>query len=227
MDVVVTMLPALWASLTLTLAISIIGFPLGAILGFGMYLLPKRAGATLWVITEIGRGFPALVIIYFVAFGLPKVGVVLPPLTAVVLALGFTTASYTAEIFRSSLIAIPPGQTEAAHAVGLGTIKILWFITGRQALRIALPPLVGFLILVFQGTSLAYSVGVPELMSVAYTDGVVKFKVGEYLMVGAGLYLIVSLILEWLIVRITRERGAKLHGRSKKTIDGGREAALV
>ncbi|PBC37642.1 amino acid ABC transporter permease [Rhodococcus sp. ACPA4] len=213
MQIIEAMLPALWVSLQLTFFIAIIGFPLGAVLGFGMYLLPRWAGGVLWVITEIGRGFPALVVVYFVAFGLPKVGFVLPPFLAVVVALTYTTASYTAETFRSSLVAIPAGQTEAARAVGLGTIQTLWFVTGRQALRIALAPLVGFLILVFQGTSVAYSVGVPELMSVAYTDGVVEFTVGRYLLVGAAMYLIVSLLLESLIGRITSTRGRKSRRR--------------
>jgi polar amino acid transport system permease protein len=194
-------------SVKLTIVASVLGFPAGAVLGFGMYLAPRWAAATIWVLTEIGRGFPTLVIIYVVYFGLPKFHIVLAPFPAVVLALAVTTGSYTAEVFRSALASVPVGQLDAARAIGMGRWATLWYITGRQATRTVLPPLIGFLILVFQGTSLAYSVGVQELMSVAYTKGVVGFQVRKYVLVGAVLYLIVSLALESVIIRITRTKG--------------------
>jgi len=64
---------------------------------------------------------------------------------------------------------------------------------------------------------LAYSVGVQELMSVAYTKGVVGFQVRKYVLVGAVLYLVVSLALESVIIRITRTRGAS---EKDKALDG-------
>ncbi|WP_150462052.1 amino acid ABC transporter permease [Nesterenkonia ebinurensis] len=198
-DTLIELLPGLWTSLHITAWTLGIGLVAGLLLGLAMYVLPAWISWLPWVISEIGRGLPALVTLYFVYFGLPNVGLPLPGFSSVVVAFSFVTASYTAEIYRTALTSVPKEQTEASQAVGLSQAKTLWFIIIPQALKVAVLPLASFSILAFQGTSLAYSIGVTELMSVAYTTGVLEFSVTPYIYGAAAYYLIVVLIFEGII----------------------------
>ena len=75
------------------------------------------AVATLYV--SLVRGTPLLVQIFFAYFALPQAGIVLPPIPTGILALGFNYGAYMTEIFRAGIQAVPRGQTEAAHALGM------------------------------------------------------------------------------------------------------------
>lgn len=201
MGTVSQLLPGLLVSLKLTLAVLVVGLPCGLLLGVGMYALPGPASFVVWLLTEVGRGLPALVTLYFVYFGLPALSgiLTLSPFLSVVVAFGWTTASYTAEIYRSALASVPHDQLEGAQAIGLSGRQTLLFVTIPQALRTAVLPLMGFAILIFQGTSLAYAIGISELMSVAYTTGVVDFQVKKYVYGAAAVYLVVVLAFELLM----------------------------
>lgn len=194
--------PGFLESMRLTGAVLVPGLLLGMLLGMGMFALPKRISWLPWAISEIGRGLPALVLLYFVYFGLPSAGLTLPAFPAIVLAFVITTAGYTAEIFRSSIASISKQQMEGAQAVGLSRWQSLWLVIVPQALKIAVLPLASFTILIFQGTSLAYSIGITELMSVAYTTGVISFDVSRYIYGAALYYLVIVLAFEGIIVLI-------------------------
>lgn len=195
MNAIMTLLPGLGTSLQLLLAALAVGLPLGILCGLG---LASRAAWLRWlllVLTEIGRGFPALVTLYLVYFGLPSVGVVLEAFPALVVAFGYTTASYTADIFRAAILAVPHALTEAGEALGLSRFKILVLVVLPLALRSVVAPVLGFSIIVFHGTALAYSIGLRELISRAYDQGSLEFNALKYLMLAAAMYLVVSVAL--------------------------------
>jgi polar amino acid transport system permease protein len=108
-------------------------------------------------------------------------------------ALGFTTAAYTSEILRAGLQAVPQGQHEAAQAIGLGRFDQLRYVIVPQGVRIALPPLLGFSILLFQGTALAFAIALPELLSKAYAAGAQSFRYMEALGLAALLYAAIAM----------------------------------
>jgi polar amino acid transport system permease protein len=199
MEAFTELLPGLIVSLKITAAVLVVGLPAGLLFGLGMFALPRPLSVAVWLLSEIGRGLPALVTLYFVYFGLPSIGAPLPPFPSIVVAFSFTTASYTAEIYRSALSSVPRQQTEGAQAIGLSRIQTLRLIIVPQALRIAILPLMGFAILIFQGTSLAFSIGITELMSVGYTTGVIEFQVTKYIYAAAVLYLVIVLAFEALM----------------------------
>lgn len=198
-DTLAELLPGFWTSLNVTAWSLLFGLTAGLLMGLGMYVLPRSLSWIPWLVSEIGRGLPALVTVYFVYFGLPGMGLPLPAFPSLIIAFSFTTASYTAEIYRSALISVPREQTEGAQAIGLSRAKALRLIIIPQALRIAILPLASFAILVFQGTSLAFSIGVTELMSVAYTTGVLEFQVAKYIYGAAAYYLVVVLLFEGVL----------------------------
>jgi polar amino acid transport system permease protein len=170
------LLGGLVTSVKLTLAILAVGLPLGLLLALGVSSRTRWLRWPAIVVVEIGRGVPALVLIYLVYFGLPQADLTLGAFAAGTAALGFTLAGYSSEIFRAGIAAVPAGQREAARAIGLTRGKELRFVVLPQALRISVPPILGYAILFFQATSLCFAIAVPELLSRAYTIGSSTFR---------------------------------------------------
>ncbi len=195
-----TMLGGLQTSLVLTVSSLLLGLPLGLLLSFGV-TAPNRAFRLISVFfVEVGRGAPALVLLQLMYYGLPNVQITLSSLVSACLALTWTTAAYTAELIRGGIQAVPAGEVEGADALGLSTRDRLRFIVVPQGLRIALPSLMGFAVLLFQATSLAYTVAVPELMSQAYSTGSSTFKYLPAFIAAGLLYAAISIPATWLSV---------------------------
>jgi amine acid ABC transporter, permease protein, 3-TM region, His/Glu/Gln/Arg/opine family len=182
----------------------LIGYPLGLLLSLVQRTPSKAFSAIVFVVVELGRGAPVLVVLYLVYFGLPNVGVLLPAIPAAVIAFAITTAAYSSEIFRGALSSIPRGQLEAARVLGFSPAQQVVSILLPQALRVALPALIGFAITVFQGTALAYAISVPELLGRAYNEANISFRYVEVLAVAGAVYLVVSLVGTWVADRIER-----------------------
>lgn len=193
------LLPGLWVSLKLTGAILAVGLPLGLLLAIMIESRIRLLRGIGIAIVEFGRGTPLLVLLYLVYFGLPSHGITLTAFVSTVVAIGFNAAAYGSEIFRAGLLAIPTGQREAARAIGLMPMKELQVVVLPQAIRVVIPPLIGFTILVFQATSLAYTIGVPELLSRAYNIGTISFKVLEVFVLAALLYAVISIPMSQLV----------------------------
>lgn len=158
------LLNGLWVSLRLTFMTLLLGLPLGLTLAV---CASSRRRAVRWVVValvEIGRGTPALVMLQVVYNGIP---VTLSGFVSAFLALALTTAAYTSEILRGGLQAVPNGEVEAGHALGMKPAHVLRDVIIPQGVRIAIPPLIGFCIVMFQATSLAFVIAVPELTSQA------------------------------------------------------------
>jgi polar amino acid transport system permease protein len=112
---------------------------------------------------ELFRGTPLLMQLFFIYFGLPLVGLQIERFPAAFIALTLFTSAFVAEVFRSGIEAVPRGQTEAATALGMSFYQRLAYITLPQALRIALPSLIGVYVSVIKDTSLATVIGYNEL----------------------------------------------------------------
>ncbi|WP_456694720.1 amino acid ABC transporter permease [Aeromicrobium sp. P5_D10] len=185
--------PGLWVSVKLTLASLLVGLPIGLLLAT---LTSSRRRSVRWAtvaLIEVGRGTPGLIMLYLMYFGLPQVGVTLEAFTAAALGLGFTTGAYTSEIFRAGINSVERGQSEAAKALSLSPWSEFRLITLPQALRRVAPPLVGWAILLFQGTSLAYAISVPELLSRAYNVATLSYQFGSALALAGVMYAAISL----------------------------------
>lgn len=176
---VVSWLPGYWSGFVISLQVTgvslALGIPFGLILALGVQSRnPLSRNASL-LLVEIGRGAPALVLLQLVYFGLPSTGLSLSGFAAAALALSWNTGAYTSEIIRAGLDAVPAGQKEASVALGLSRSDELRFVLLPQGLRIAVPALMGFAILVFQGTSLCFAIALPEIVSRAYDVGSMTF----------------------------------------------------
>lgn len=163
----------LWGGLLLTMVLSVAGillsFPLGVLLAIGRRSrLPViRIVSTTYI--ELIRAVPLISILFMAQFLFP---LVLPEglrIDNVVRAIGGITlfsAAYVAENIRGGLQAIPRGQHEAAFAIGLRTWQTTVFIVLPQALRITIPANVGLFISLMKDTTLAYIIGLLEILGI-------------------------------------------------------------
>ena len=204
------LLQGLWVSVQVTGLALLVGIPLG--LGLAV-LAGARNPIVRWIVllyVEIGRGMPAIVMLQMVYFGLTDVGIVLDSYVATVVALALTTSAYTSEIIRAGLRAVPEGEIEAASALGLKQWDVLRYILAPQGLRIALPTLLGFSILILQVSSLAFTLGLPELLSQAYSIGAATFKYLSVLTLAGVMYLIITVPGGWLVENLEKRMSRHL-----------------
>jgi polar amino acid transport system permease protein len=193
-------------SVKLTLGLVAIGLPLGLGLAVAISFGPRPLRWLAIGVVEVARGIPALVVLYLVYFGLPQLQLTLEAFVAASLALGFTLAGYTAEIFRAGIAAVPAGQSEAARAIGLHRRHELRHVVLPQAVRIVIPPILGYVVVFFQATSLAFAIAIPELLSRAYTIGSTTFRYLDVLVLAALLYAAVAIPSSQLIDFLERRR---------------------
>ncbi|MFF1831499.1 amino acid ABC transporter permease [Paenarthrobacter sp. NPDC058040] len=187
------LLPGLGMSFLLLAALVLIGTPLAFVLAFGLRnsLAPVR-----WLtvaVVEIARGMPSLVLLYLVYFGLPSAGLELPAFAAAAIALGLNYAGYVSETVKSGLESLPKGQFEAGDALGLDRWTKMRFIVIPQSMKVITPPLLSWIIVYFQTTSIAFAIAVPELTSVAYSIAASNFQYLAIFVVAGLLYAAISI----------------------------------
>ncbi|MCA4134810.1 amino acid ABC transporter permease [Arthrobacter sp. M4] len=202
------LLPGLGVSLQLTAGLLAIGLPLGLLLAVGISSKDKIVRYPAVAVVEVGRGVPALVLLYLVYFGLPQTGITLDAMPAAMIGLGVSFAAYTSEVFRAGIQSVPQGQTEAGKALGMSGGVIFGKVVMPQALKIVVPPLLGWAVIYFQATSLAFALAVPELLSRAYVLATTNFQYLNMLSLAAMLYAGVAIPLTVLAEHSSR-RDAK------------------
>ncbi|XVJ69707.1 MAG: ABC transporter permease subunit [Rhizobacter sp.] len=125
---------------------------------------------------------------------------------ALVAGLTLYTASYCAEIVRAGLQAVPRGQWEAAHALGLTWRQTLVRVVLPQSLRVMVPPYTSTLMSTLKNSSLAIVVGYPDIVSVATTSlnqtGQAIECIAIIALVYLSLNLITSLVMAWVNARV-------------------------
>ncbi|MFH0128904.1 amino acid ABC transporter permease [Variovorax sp. VaC1] len=150
-----------------TLVLSAIAFALGAVGGFGLMLARISPRAWLrWfavVYIECIQGIPLLILLFIVYFGLSVYGLSLPSLVAAGLAMMIYVSAYLGDIWRGCIEAMPKPQWEASECLALSRWQTLRLVIIPQAVRLSLPPTVGFLVQIIKMTSLASVIGFVEL----------------------------------------------------------------
>lgn len=174
-QVILTALPALLAGAIVTLQLTILSATVGMVGGSLMALARLSTSAPIrWfaqIYIDFFRGTPLLVQLFMIYFGLPAVmqqafGIPLrwDRFTAGVVALGFNSAAYIAEIMRAGIQSIDLGQSEASQSLGLSSVQTLRHVVFPQALRRMLPPLGNEFITMLKDTSLVAVIGFEELL---------------------------------------------------------------
>ena len=209
-------LAGLGRTLELTVIAMAIGLGLGTALAV-MRLSANRLLSTLsWLYIWFFRSVPVLVqLIFWYNFGAlyPRIRLALPfgpvlfdastnvvitPLTAALAGLGLAQAAYTAEVIRAGILSVPPGQTRAAKALGMGPATIFIRIVFPQAMRLIIPPVGNEVISMVKGTSLVSVIAMADLLYTAQLIYSRTYETIPLLIVASLWYLLIVSVLSVL-----------------------------
>ena len=155
------------AAIRWTLLLTLVAFAGGGVVGLIIAVMRVSNIAILRAVAvwhiQVIQGTPLLVVLFVFFFGLSIVGLPVLPWIAAALSFSIYASAFLGEIWRGALQAIPRTQWEAGGSLGLGFVEQLRYVIIPQAVRISIPPTVGFLVQLIKNTSLAATIGFVEL----------------------------------------------------------------
>jgi polar amino acid transport system permease protein len=209
--------PRVMRGLGMTLLVTAIAMVIAVV--FGLMIATMRLSknpilrATSWLYVWAFRSVPTLVLLlllFNISILIPRLSIGIPfgpalfdiptqtlinGFVAAVAVFGFQQAAYTSEVIRSALIAIPPGQTEAAMAIGLNPWQRMRAVIMPQAFRIALPPIANDTINLMKSTSLLAFIAVSDLLYSVQQIYTQNYLIIPLLMVACFWYIILVSVL--------------------------------
>ena len=205
--------PILLQGVWLTIVVTIGSLALSTVLGL-FWALMRVSGIGVLVGLSAGlinviRGIPIIVLLFYLYFVMPDLGVTLSALQAAILGLGIAYSAYQAENFRAGIEAIDKGQIEAAQSIGMG-----WWLTMRrvvlpQAVKIVLPPYGNIMIMLLKDSSQASTITVAELALQGKLIASSTFKNTSVFTLVALMYLTMSIPLILLVRHFEKKANRK------------------
>lgn len=178
-----------------TIGLAMIALIGGAIAGSAIALMRVSVNVFVSRLAQfyifVVQGTPLLVTLFIAYFGATYLGISVQPIVAIAVAFSFYAAAFLGDIWRGAIQSVPKGQREGAHALGLGRTDTMIHIIVPQAVRIAIPPTVGFFVQLIKNTSLASVVGIVELTRTAQIVSNATFKPLEVYLTAAAFYFLV------------------------------------
>lgn len=153
-----------------------------------------------WIV-EVLRAIPVLVLMMLLYYGLPVVGVKMPPYWAVVIALIAYNGSVLAEVLRAGVESLPRGQSEAGYAIGLRKAGVMRLVLLPQAVRAMMPVIIAQLVVTLKDTALGFIITYPELLYVIKllgSNAVYHSPLIPSAIVGGSIYVALCLALSYV-----------------------------
>ncbi|MFJ6697905.1 ectoine/hydroxyectoine ABC transporter permease subunit EhuD [Streptomyces sp. NPDC091272] len=205
-------MPRFWDGVLLTLQVlalgSLLSFSLGLVWAFGLRSASRFVRWPVNVVTEFIRNTPLLVQLFFLFFVLPEWGVQFSAITTGTVAIGLHYSTYTAQVYKAGIDAVPVGQWEAATALSLPTHRTWFAVILPQAIRRIVPALGNYVVSMLKDTPLLAGISVLEMLQQARLESASTFQYTEPLtVVGLAFILIAypaSLLLRALERRLVR-----------------------
>lgn len=209
MDVLYLVYAARW-----TLLLTLFAFAGAAVVGFVVAVLRMMPYAPLrWVAllyTHLVQGVPLLVWLFLLYFGVGAFGFDFSPWTAAAMAFSIYGGAFLGEVWRGALTSVPQTQWEAGASLGLSFAQQLRYTIIPQAVRIALPPTMGFLVQLTKNTSLAAVIGIVELTREGQLTSAATFRpFTVYLVISAIYFSMCFPLTQW-----SRSLERKMNGYS-------------
>ena len=168
LETLIESLPSLFDGLVVTLLLTafsvLLGTALGVVLATGRSYASRPIAYLILIYEKVLRGIPLLVLFFLIYFGLPQIGINMDPFTAAVVGLGLRSSAYQAQIYRGAINSIPEGQIHAAFSLGMSKLKAIRHVIIPQMLRLSIPGWSNEFTILLKDTSLAFGIGVIELM---------------------------------------------------------------
>lgn len=192
----------------LTMRIAVVGIILAILTGLvcsicRYYKIPVlRQIASVYI--ELSRNTPLLVQLFFLYFGLPKVGISISSEGCAIIGLTFLGGSYMAEAFRSGLEAVDQSQCESALALGLNHRQVFGYVILPQAISVSVPAFCANIIFLIKETSVFSVLALPDLMYVAKDLIGLYYKTSEALFMLVVAYLVLLLPISLIAAYVER-----------------------
>ncbi|MEJ5082340.1 amino acid ABC transporter permease [Ochrobactrum sp. MYb379] len=195
-------LPELWQGFLNTLMLSAAGFTGALIIGIvacALSIQPVRWLRRIGIAyIDLIRATPLLAQLYFLYFGLPRLGILLPEIVIGIIALSLNSGAYVAEIIRSGILSISRGQFEAALSSGFTYLQRMRLVVLPQAVRPTISPMIGQAIVLVKDSSLLSLISVVELTRVGQQIALDRFMPVEGFAVTAAGFLLIYYLLKAL-----------------------------
>lgn len=201
-----------WITLQLSFWTLLLATPIALTIAILRELGPRWVGLPLSILVNLVRLLPALIVLYFVFYGMPQLGVRLKPMTAATIGLVAMGAAYMSEDIRGGIAAVPRGQMSAAAALGLPWSHAVRRILLPQALPLIVPPYMTRAIIMVKGTSLASMVSVADLTAEATRASSITYQPYVFLLIAGVFYLALNGGLA--LVQAAAERHLRLRYRT-------------
>ena len=190
-----------------TMLISPLG---GLLLALGRISTLGPISGICWFIIWFFRGTPLLLQLFFIYYGLPSLGITLPPFTAAVIGLGLNYSAYLGEIIRGAIQSIDHGQMEAAKAIGMSYGQAMRRVIIPQTYKRLMPPVGNEFIALIKDTALVSTIAMVELMRAADQLFNTYFNITA-LALAAVIYLVLTTIFTFIFEKIEYRAGIYEH----------------
>jgi His/Glu/Gln/Arg/opine family amino acid ABC transporter permease subunit len=167
-----SVMEGLWGDLgqglLMTLKVALVSMCISLALGLVIAILRSLNNPILNVFLiiyiDFFRAIPLIVLVVFVFYALPFLGIELDPYISAVVAVSLSYAAYVAEVIRAGIESIYRGQVEASRALGLSSMQTMRLVILPQAVRVVIPPTTGLMVGLLKDTALTTIIGLPELL---------------------------------------------------------------
>ena len=192
------------------LTAAVLSIILGMLLMLGRTSHLRALSVVCAVLTNVLRGIPSLLFIYFFFFAMPNLGIKMPAFWMLCIPVTLAASGVLAEVFRAGVNAVPRGQTEAGLSIGLSRWKVKTKIVLPQAIRLVIPSLISQLVVVVKDTALAYVVSYPDLMQNAQVLRTNYDALVSTFLVVALIYIVINYLINKVAVLVSRRTGVKI-----------------
>lgn len=192
------------------LTAAVLSIVLGMLLMLGRTSHLRVLSVVCAVLTNVLRGIPSLLFIYFFFFAMPNLGIKMPAFWMLCIPVTLAASGVLAEVFRAGVNAVPRGQTEAGLSIGLSRWKVKTKIVLPQAVRLVIPSLISQLVVVVKDTALAYVVSYPDLMQNAQVLRTNYDALVSTFLVVALIYIVINYLINKVAVYVSRRTGVKI-----------------
>ncbi len=198
------LLAGAWLTARLSLGCMALGLAAGTACAVAATFGGRVLAGIVRAYVEVIRNTPFLIQLFLIFFGLPSLGLPLDPVPAALIGMSINCAAYVAEIVRAGILAVPPGQIEAARALALRTGQLIRLVVLFPALRQAAPALGAQFVLVMLGSSVVSTISAEELTAAGHVLETRTFRPFEVYLVITALYVSMALALKGAFALVGR-----------------------
>lgn len=191
-------------TVVITAGAAVLSILCGVIFAVGVLYAPKVVQIPLRCFMWLFMGTPLLLQLFLFYYGLGQIGIRIPAIWVGIIGLGLHFAVYNADVFRTAILTVDPGQTEGARSLGFGRGRTLRYVVVPQALRKSLAQIGNNLIAMLKDASIISVLGITELVYAAQQGISETYRPFEFYFVVAVIYYLMNLVLEVALAQVER-----------------------